>query len=30
MGRGDKKSRKGKICRGTYGKTRVHKIKKKK
>ncbi|MFC1887747.1 30S ribosomal protein THX [Candidatus Cloacimonadota bacterium] len=29
MGRGDKKSRKGKICKGTYGKTRKHKIKKK-
>jgi ribosomal small subunit protein bTHX len=29
MGRGDKKSRKGKIARGTYGRTRKHKAKKK-
>ena len=30
MGRGDKRSRKGKIYRGTYGKTRPGKIKVKK
>ena len=30
MGRGDKRSRKGKIYRGSYGKTRPGKIKKKK
>jgi 30S ribosomal protein S31 len=29
MGRGDKRSRKGKIYRGSYGKTRPGKIKKK-
>jgi 30S ribosomal protein S31 len=29
MGRGDKRSRKGKIFRGSYGKTRPGKIKKK-
>jgi 30S ribosomal protein S31 len=29
MGRGDKRSRKGKIYRGTYGKTRPGKLKKK-
>ncbi|HEX4469263.1 MAG TPA: 30S ribosomal protein THX [Gemmatimonadaceae bacterium] len=29
MGRGDKRSRKGKIYRGTYGKTRPGKVKKK-
>ena len=27
MGRGDKKSRKGKIAMGSYGKTRPHKVK---
>lgn len=30
MGKGDKKTRKGKIYRGTYGKTRIQKLKKKK
>ncbi len=29
MGKGDKRSRKGKIYRGTYGKTRPGKVKKK-
>lgn len=29
MGKGDKKSRKGKIAMGSYGKTRPHKLKKK-
>lgn len=29
MGKGDKKSRKGKIAIGSYGKTRPHKLKKK-
>ena len=29
MGKGDKRSRKGKINRGTYGKTRPGKVKKK-
>jgi 30S ribosomal protein S31 len=29
MGKGDKRSRKGKIYRGTYGKTRPGKLKKK-
>jgi len=24
MGKGDRKSKKGKICRGSYGKTRKH------
>lgn len=28
MGKGDKKSRKGKIAKGSYGKTRPQKIKK--
>lgn len=28
MGRGDKKSRKGKIFKGSFGKTRPHKVKK--
>jgi ribosomal small subunit protein bTHX len=28
MGRGDRKTKKGKISKGTYGKTRTHKIKK--
>ena len=28
MGKGDKKSRKGKITIGSYGKTRPHKVKK--
>jgi 30S ribosomal protein S31 len=28
MGRGDKKSRKGKIFRGSFGKSRPHKVKK--
>jgi len=28
MGKGDKKSRKGKIAMGSYGKTRPHKVKK--
>jgi len=28
MGKGDRKSKKGKICRGSYGKTRKHQIKK--
>lgn len=28
MGRGDRKSRRGKINQGSYGKTRPHKIKK--
>jgi 30S ribosomal protein S31 len=28
MGRGDKRSRKGKIFRGSYGKVRPHRIKK--
>jgi 30S ribosomal protein S31 len=30
MGRGDKRTRKGKIYRGSYGKTRPGRIKKKK
>jgi 30S ribosomal protein S31 len=29
MGRGDKRTRKGKIFKGSYGKTRPHKVKKK-
>ncbi|MBE7176538.1 MAG: 30S ribosomal protein THX [Mucilaginibacter polytrichastri] len=29
MGKGDKKSRKGKIAMGSYGKTRPHSVKKK-
>ncbi|OPX29800.1 MAG: ribosomal small subunit protein bTHX [Candidatus Cloacimonas sp. 4484_143] len=28
MGKGDRKSKKGKICRGSYGKTRKHQTKK--
>ena len=28
MGRGDGRSRRGKIFKGSYGKTRVHKVKK--
>ena len=28
MGKGDRRSRRGKIFRGTFGKTRPHKIKK--
>jgi 30S ribosomal protein S31 len=28
MGRGDGRSRKGKIFKGSYGKTRTHKVKK--
>ena len=28
MGKGDKRTKKGKICRGTYGKSRAHKAKK--
>jgi 30S ribosomal protein S31 len=30
MGRGDKRTRKGKIYKGSYGKTRPHRVKKKK
>ena len=30
MGRGDKRTRKGKIYKGSYGKRRPHRIKKKK
>jgi 30S ribosomal protein S31 len=30
MGRGDKRTRKGKIYKGSYGKTRPHRAKKKK
>jgi len=30
MGKGDKKTKRGKICRGTYGKTRPKKGKEKK
>ena len=29
MGRGDKRTRKGKIFKGSYGKSRPHKVKKK-
>lgn len=29
MGKGDKRSRKGKICRGTFGKSRLRKSKSK-
>ena len=29
MGRGDKRTRKGKIYKGSYGKTRPHRVKKK-
>jgi ribosomal small subunit protein bTHX len=28
MGKGDRKSRRGKLFRGTYGKRRLHKVKK--
>jgi 30S ribosomal protein S31 len=30
MGRGDKRTRKGKIYKGSYGKTRPHRVHKKK
>jgi len=30
MGRGDKRTRKGKIYKGSYGKTRPHRVQKKK
>jgi 30S ribosomal protein S31 len=30
MGKGDKRTRKGKIYKGSYGKTRPHRVKKKK
>jgi 30S ribosomal protein S31 len=30
MGKGDKRSRRGKIYKGSYGKTRPHRVKKKK
>ncbi len=30
MGRGDKRTRKGKIYKGSYGKTRPHRVPKKK
>ena len=30
MGRGDKRTRKGKIYKGSYGKKRPHRVKKKK
>jgi 30S ribosomal protein S31 len=29
MGKGDKRSRRGKIYKGSYGKTRPHRVKKK-
>jgi 30S ribosomal protein S31 len=29
MGKGDKRTRKGKIYKGSYGKTRPHRVKKK-